>query len=110
MPGPYTDRSCIHEVGRGTEHYEWRLPEPMTRSHMKQFSRFLELLAEGKPNRAAKFVRELTGDANTNITAFERAKAVGVNNVARSSSRFDETNNTARLENWFRNKVHVEMA
>jgi hypothetical protein len=67
--------SVVNSRGRG--HYEWRLPEPMSREHLEVLVRFLRLF-EQDTEEAIRYAQEILDDADERITAVKRAEAVGI--------------------------------
>lgn len=101
---PHDGRGCIHQVGRGSQHYEWRLPEPMTREHFQLFADFLTMLSQGDVRDAINYTRDLVNEADSRVTSFARAEAVGVNEFTQPVGQ------PTGLDEWFANKVQQSMA
>lgn len=101
--------SPVRKVRRSNGHYEWRLPEPMTREHMELFEEFFVQLRDNGTESAENFVRDLMNDADERVTSIARAKEVGVNEVAQSYSAQSPTIEQS-VEGWLRNKVSVAFA
>jgi len=66
---------CVNERGNG--HYEWRMPEPMQRSHLEVLVRFLTLFEEDT-ELAREYAQELLDDGDDRITSIRRAENVGM--------------------------------
>lgn len=62
---------------RGSGHYEWRLPEPVSVEHLEVITRFLRLF-EQSVDSAIEYAQELLDDVDDRITAIQRAEAVGM--------------------------------
>lgn len=67
--------SCVN--ARGSGHYEWRMPEPMTPEHMEIVVRFLRAF-EQDPDEAVEYAQQVLDDADERITAIRRAEATGM--------------------------------
>lgn len=68
--------SCVNER-HGSGHYEWRMPEPMTRDHMEVMVRFLTLF-EQNPELAREYAQDLLDSGDDRVTSIKRAEAVGM--------------------------------
>jgi hypothetical protein len=56
-------------------HYEWRLPEPQSRSHFNNLMEFLDTLKSQGKDAAASFARQVVENGDT--TSVSRAKEIG---------------------------------
>jgi hypothetical protein len=70
--------NAVHRVGRGSDHYEWRLPEPMLPDHFALVMEFLQRLYFDGADEARSFAQELVANADERITAFRRAREIGI--------------------------------
>lgn len=62
---------------RGRGHYEWRLPEPMTREHVEVLQEFLRAF-EQSPEAAREYGQRVLDEGDERITSILRAEAVGM--------------------------------
>ena len=74
--------SAVRYDSRGQNHYEWRLPEPMTPEHFELVVEFLEKFKFESPEAARDFAQELVQDGDKRLTSFKRAAEVGVEGLA----------------------------
>lgn len=68
------DRYCCMN-SRGGSHWEWRLPEPMSRSHLEIVTEFLRLFKEDI-GVAREFAEEMLEESDE-ITSVRRAQSIG---------------------------------
>lgn len=71
-------------------HYEWRLPEPATRDHFPLVMDYLYRLADEGPDAANEWAKELVYSADSRLTAFTRAEAIGTETFAGSIPALDD--------------------
>ena len=62
---------------RSGDHYEWRLPEPMTPQHFRHLMKFLNIF-EDDPDAAEDFAKWCLRRREDEITSILRAKTIGV--------------------------------
>lgn len=67
--------SCVNY--RGSGHYEWRMPEPMTPGNVEIMMRFLDLFDED-PDLARQYAQEILDSGDDRLTAVRRADATGM--------------------------------
>lgn len=67
--------SAVHRVRN--DHWEWRMPEPMTAGNMEIVARFLTLL-EQDPDEATRYAQERLDAADDRITSLRRAEVIGI--------------------------------
>ena len=79
----------VHQVGYGTDHWEWRLPEPVTVEHFGLIVEFLEKFYYDDPETAREFALDYVQGGNTTLTSFARAERVGVPDSESLTGRFE---------------------
>lgn len=101
--------ACVN--GRGSGHYEWRMPEPMTPEHMEVVVKFLRLF-EQEPDAAVQYAQEVLDDADDRVTSIRRAEATGMDietipTVDRQPSEEDPENFFDAVANdWSMPEIH----
>lgn len=62
---------------RGSDHYEWRLPEPTLPRHFRHITEFLRLFIAEGATEAQMYAQDVLEDSHEPITAVERVEAIG---------------------------------
>lgn len=70
-----THYNCLNQ--RGPEHWEWRLPEPMTAENVDVLVEFLRAFKQS-PEAAQEYAQGILDDADDRITSIRRAESVGM--------------------------------
>jgi len=69
---------CVNRAERGTDHWEWRMLEPVTPDHFDLVMEFMDTLASDGIDEARSFARGLVDDLDPRLTSVKRAEAIGI--------------------------------
>lgn len=68
----------VTDDGEDLYHWEWRLPEPMTRANLNTMLEFLRRFKHDGADEARTYAKDLVDSADSRLTAIERADKVGL--------------------------------
>lgn len=83
--------ACVNY--RGSDHYEWRMPEPVDPAHFELIVKFLRLF-EQDTEEAIQYAQETLDAGDDRVTAIRRAEAVGMDIEDRPSVRREPAGGT----------------
>jgi hypothetical protein len=69
--------NAVAEQNRASGHYEWRMPEPMTRENFELLMEFLTRAVEDR-EAAVDWASELVYGGDSRLTSVQRARATGI--------------------------------
>jgi len=69
---------CVNRAEYETDHWEWRMLEPVTPDHFDLVMEFMETLRNDGASEARSFARSLVDDLDPRLTAVKRAQALDI--------------------------------
>lgn len=101
--GVGSTRNVFRQDSRGTNHYEFRLPEPVQQEHFALIMEFMRKIARGELDEAEEFARDLVYDRDERLTAVTQYNQLNeeISGWPTSSAAAEDNRTDADAAAWF---------